>query len=294
MTSGFQAINRPPRNPTAIQSDRQACEHNTSQEQSREESKTKKNERQSVEVGEIPQDQQHGERLAATSTVAPERRGSMSLGVLPTPESGDRVGLCRKVKILPTVERSPVGLRTKQRATSGPSPHHTSSDHVPTGSEASEEPINRNKDLQQSGSTSGSAPALAVEPVVKLEPQDLPEVNTKKTNKFSDVPLELLGLDQKHPQVKAYRSGLREQLRSVELTGLAESTQTIHNSEVIKNLKLRLQKYEELARQIQALQSEKLLSRDGKLFTMAKQLGLVHDDRRPKKGTDLSPKVRRH
>ena len=240
-------------------------------------------------VGETHQDQHHGEHLAATSSVAPGKPISMSIGA-PTPESGDRMGLCRKVKILPTVEKSPIGLRAKKRATSGPSPHHISSDYVPTGSEPSEEPVNRIGHLQKPGNSRVPAPELAAEPVPKVETQDLPDGRNREMIKFSEVPPELLGLDQKHPQLKAYRSMLRRQLREVELNGLAESTQRIHNSDVIGNLRVRLKKYEELARQILALQSQKLLSRDGKLFTMAKQLGLVYDDRCPNKGTDMSPK----
>ena len=172
---------------------------------------------------------------------------------------------------------------------SGSSANDTSSDYVPTGSESSEA-IGRTGHTQKSGGLRGCIPRLSVEPIVKEEIKELPDNRNKQIIKSNGVPPELLGLDQKDPQVKAYRSRLREQLREIELTGLAESTETIHNSDVIKNLKHRLKKYEELAQQIKALQSERLLSRDGKLFTMAKQLGLVHDDRRPRRTEAMSPK----
>ena len=195
----------------------------------------------------------------------------MSLGV-PTPDPGDRMELCRKVKILPTVEGTPVRPRRNRTATSGPSPLDTSCDSVSTYLESPEKLSDTDRGAQKPRSS----------PEVKSETHDVPANTNKKSIKSSEVPPGLLGLNQKSPQLKAYRSKLREQLREVELNGLAESTQIIHNSDVIKNLKCRLRKYKELARQIQALQGQKLLSRDGKLFTMAKQLGLVHDDRRPK------------
>ena len=233
---------------------------------------------QPVGISGTPQDQHQGEHLGITSSTALDRQASTSLRVR-TPDPRDRIDLCRKVKILATVEKSPVRTRKTGRAIPGLSPHDTSSDYVPTHSESSDEPSGTAENLQRPGNLWGYVPGLAVAPVVKIESQDVPDGRSRKLTTSSDVPPEFLCLDQKHPHMKANRSRLRKQLRELNLNGLVESNQATHTTDVIKGLKDRLKKYEELARQIKALQGEKLLSCNGKLFTLGKQLGLVRDAR---------------